>query len=61
MKLIEDIQNIECAKFQLILSTFNFGTNLSQKSGKYLIKLIFDINIEIEMFEISIVLNFNKF
>ena len=41
--------------------TFNFGTNLGLTGGKDLIKIIFDIKIEIGIFEISNVQNFNKF
>ena len=43
------------------MSTFNFGTNLSLTGGKYLIKIIFVIKTEIDIFEISNVSNFNKF
>ena len=45
------ISNIECAKFQLILSTFNFATNLGWAGDKYAIKIIFDIKIETGMSE----------
>ena len=38
---------------------FNLGTNLGLTGGKYLIKIIFHIKIEIGIFEISNVLNFN--
>ena len=48
-------------QFQYILNTFNFGTNLGQIGGKYLIKIIFDIKIEVGILEISHVPNFNKF
>ena len=41
--------------------TFNFGTKLSLTDGKCFIKIIFDIQIKISIFEISNVLNFNKF
>ena len=40
---------------------FNFGTNLGRAGGNYLIKIVFDIKIEIGIFEISHVSNFNKF
>ena len=40
---------------------FNFGTNLSPAGGKYLIKIIFDMKIEIEIFEISLQPNFDNF
>ena len=33
--------------------TFNFRTNLGLTSGKYFIKISFDIKIEIDTFEIS--------
>ena len=42
------------------MSTFNFGTNLGLTGGKYLIKVIFYIQIEIGLFEISSLPNFNK-
>ena len=51
----------------LNVSTFNkFWTlflldQLGPTGGKYLIKFIFDIKIEIGMFEITIRPNFNKF
>ena len=41
--------------------TFNFGTNLGLKGGKYLIKIIFNIKIKIGIFEILKVPNLNKF
>ena len=47
-------------KFQQILSIFHFGTNLGLAIGKYVMKIIFDIKIEIMIFEISKVPNFNK-
>ena len=40
---------------------FTFWNNLGLTGGKYLIKISFDIKIEICIFEISNVLNFNKF
>ena len=40
---------------------FNFGTNWGLTGDKYLMKIIFDIKIEIEIFEITIVSIFNKF
>ena len=43
------------------MSTFNFGTNLSLTGAKYLIKIIFVIKTEIDIFEISNVSSFNKF
>ena len=39
---------------------FYFGSNLDQRGGKYLTKIIFDIKIEIGIFEIPNVSNFNK-
>ena len=39
---------------------FDFGTNLGLIGGKYFIKIIFDIKIEIEIFDISNVPNINK-
>ena len=39
---------------------FNFAINLEPTGGKYLIEIIFDIKIEIGVFEISNVPNFNK-
>ena len=41
--------------------TFNFGINLGLTGGKYLVKNIFNFKIEISIFEISNVLNFNIF
>ena len=38
-----------------------FWTNLSLAGGKYLIKIIFDIKIEIGIFDISIQPSFNNF
>ena len=55
------IRNIKCVKFQYLLSIFNFGTNWGLRGGEYLIKIIFDIKIEIAIFEVSNVPNFNKF
>ena len=43
------------------MSTFHFGTNLDQTGVKYLIKIIFDIKIEIGIFEILHVTDFDKF
>ena len=40
---------------------FDFGTNLGLAGDKYLIKIIFGIKVEIDVFKISNVLNFNKF
>ena len=40
---------------------FNFGTNLGLTGAKYLIKIIFDFKIDINVFEILHVPNFNKF
>ena len=40
---------------------FNFGNSLSLRGGKYLIKIIFDMKIDISIFEKSCVPNFNKF
>ena len=47
--------------YHKILSTFNFRTTSDRTGGKYLMKIIFDIKIEIGLFEIWNVLNFNKF
>ena len=49
--------------YQILMNSehFNFGTNLDLTGGKYLVKIIFDTKIEIGIFEISIVPNFNKF
>ena len=46
--------------FNKLWAFFVLGTNLGQRSGKYLMKLIFDIKIEIGIFEISNVPNFDK-
>ena len=43
------------------MSTFNFGINLGQAGGKYFIKFIFNIEIEIHTLEILDLSNFNKF
>ena len=43
------------------MDIFNLGTNLGLTGGKYFINIIFDIEIEIGLFEISIRPNFNKF
>ena len=40
---------------------FHFGINLGQTGGKFFIKIIFDIKIEIGISEISNALYFNKF
>ena len=40
---------------------FQFCTNLGGTGGKYSVKFIFDIKIEIGIFEISIQPDFNKF
>ena len=53
--------NIKCAKFQLILGTFNFGTDLGLGGGIYWIEIIFDIKFKVGILEISNVPNFNKF
>ena len=45
---------------QISINSQPFGTNFGLTDGKYLIKIILDIKIEIEIFEISNVLNFNK-
>ena len=55
-----DIRNIKRAKFQQILSIFNFGTNFGLTESKYFIKIIFDIKIEVGIFEISKIPNFKK-
>ena len=39
----------------------NFGTNSGLTGAKYLIKIIFDFKIDINVFEILHVPNFNKF
>ena len=39
----------------------NFGINMGLTGGKYFIKIIFNIAINIEVFEIFNVPNFNKF
>ena len=38
-----------------------FGTTLGWAGGQYLIKIIFENKIEIDVFEIWILPNFNKF
>ena len=43
------------------MSIFNIGTNLGLTGGKYLIKIIFYVKIEIGMSKILNVANFNKF
>ena len=43
------------------ITIFVTNTNLGLRGGKYLIKIIFDIKIEIGIFEISNVTNFNEF
>ena len=43
------------------MNIFNFGTNLGLTGGKYLAKVIFDVKIEISVFEISHVQNFKIF
>ena len=43
------------------MGTFNVGSNLGLTGGKYFIKIIFDIKIEILIFEILDATNFNKF
>ena len=43
------------------LSYFILGVNLPVTVSKYFIKIIFDIKVEIVIFEISNVPNFNKF
>ena len=45
----------------LILADLINGTNLGQAGVKYFIKIIFDIKIKIDIFEISNVLNFSNF
>ena len=44
-----------------ILGIFDFGTISALIKGKYFIKIIFDIKIEIGIFETSTVPSFNKF
>ena len=44
-------------RFYKLVSIFSFGTNLGLIGGEYLIKLIFDMKMEIEIFD---GLNFNK-
>ena len=43
------------------MSIFNFGSNLGLTGGKYFIRTIFDIKIEMGIFEISVRPNFYKF
>ena len=43
-----------------MLRIFNVGTNLGLTAGNYLIKVIFEIKIEVGIFEIMNVPNFNK-
>ena len=43
------------------MTTLNFGTDLDLTGSEYLTKIIFDIKINISIFEISNVPNFNKF
>ena len=43
------------------LCTFKFGTNLSRTGGKYFLKIIFDIKIEIAVLEILDWPDFDKF
>ena len=43
------------------MSVFYLETNLGLTVGKYLIKIIFGIQIEVDIFEVSNVPNFNKF
>ena len=43
---------IKCVKLQWILSAFDFGTTLGPTGGKYLIKIIFDFKIEIDILKI---------
>ena len=57
----KDFRNIKCTKFQYILSSFNFGTNLGWTGGKDSTKIIFNIKINIRIFEVLHVPNFNKF
>ena len=47
---------------QILINYEHFfeGTNLGLKSGKNFIKIIFDIKIEISIFEISNLPNFKK-
>ena len=52
---------MKCAKFQKILSTFNFETNLGRRGGKYFFKIVFDVKIEIDILEILHVTGFDKF
>ena len=53
--------NYQTLRISIISGTFNFGTNVDLIGGQYMIKIIFDIKIEITIFEISIVPNFRKF
>ena len=39
----------------------HFGTNLDLTGGKYMMKIIFDIKIEVGIFDISNVSNFKTF
>ena len=51
---------LNAPKFNKNLIIFNFGTNSGLTGGKYLIKIIFDNKIKIDIVEISTVSNFNK-
>ena len=44
-----------------VLADLINGTNLGLAGGKYFIKIVFDIKIKIDIFEISNVLNFSNF
>ena len=46
---------------QEFLKNFNLAVNLPLAAGKYFIKIMFDIEIKIGIFEILNVSNFNKF
>ena len=46
---------------QELLKIINLAVNLPLAAGKYFIKIMFDIEIEIGIFEILNVSNFNKF
>ena len=43
------------------MSVLNFRPNLEEEDSKYLIKSVFDINIEIDVFKMSNLQNINKF
>ena len=48
-------------QIQGVLSIFTFETSFCLTGGKYFMKIIFDIKIEISILEILDVLNFDNF